>query len=43
MRASLAGSDAYLPLPLRHESLDAALQYLGPALRGDAAPGGTRR
>ena len=44
VRASLAGSDAYLPLPLRHESLDAALQYLGPALHG-AGPvaSGTRR
>ena len=44
VRASLAGSDAYLPLPLQHDSLDAALQYLGPVLRGTELPAdGERR
>ena len=43
VRASLAGSDAYLPLPLQHDSLDAALHYLGPALSGAEALSGDGR
>ena len=44
VRASLAGSDAYLPLPLQHDSLEAALQSLGPVLHnaGPPAAGGRR-